>query len=65
MDGTFPGILYRPPPITESNITEAETDLDINVDPPSLGEIVNAPGVDDLDAELFKADPMSAAKILL
>ena len=53
---------------------EAATDLDVNTNPPSRQEIISAitvlkngkaPGLDNLNAELFKADPNLTADILL
>ena len=55
------------------NIQEAATDLDISTDIPTRREIIQvinslkngkAPGHDNLNAELFKADPELAATIL-
>lgn len=69
----FKEILNRPPPLMEANIEEAESDLDIDIEPPSVEEIIaaiehlkngRAPGIDNLNAEYFKADPMFAAKLL-
>lgn len=69
----FQEVLNRPPPTTEPNIQHAENDLDISIEPPTKEEIVSAiksqkngkaPGQDNLNAELFKADPDLASKIL-
>ena len=69
----FREVLNRPSPEETPNILEAEEDLDISIDPPTKEEIVSAiktlkngksPGRDNLDAELFKADPELAANIL-
>ena len=55
------------------NIQEAATDLDISKDVPTRREIIQAinslkngkaPGHDNLNAELFKADPELAAPIM-
>ena len=55
------------------NIQEAATDLDISTDVPTKREIIQAvnslkngkvPGHDNLNAELFKADPELVATIL-
>ncbi|XP_073670675.1 uncharacterized protein [Paramisgurnus dabryanus] len=70
----FSEVLNRPPPTSKADIKEAEHDLDINTAPPEKEEIVatimslknrKAPGHDKLNAELFKADPELAAKMLL
>ncbi|KAL9971331.1 hypothetical protein ACROYT_G023842 [Oculina patagonica] len=69
----FKDVLNRPPPTVEADIQEAETDLDVNIDPPNTQEIIaaiktlknnKAPGRDKLNAELFKADPELSARIL-
>ena len=69
----FKELLNRPPPIEVAEITEAEQDLNINVNPPNKQEILTAikalkigkaPGCDNLNAELFKASPETAADIL-
>ena len=69
----FMDVLNRPPPTVEADIQEAETDLDVNTDPPNKQEIIaaiktlknsKAPGQDNLNAELFKADPELSARIL-
>ena len=67
----FRELLDRPPPPTVvPNIQEAATDLDISTDVPTRREIIQAinslkngkaPGHDNLNAELFKADPELAA----
>ena len=70
----FKEILNRPPPTAEADIVEAEHDLDVTTEPPGKEEIISAiksmknrkaPGKDNLNAELFKADPDLAAKMLL
>ena len=69
----FRELLNRPPPTVVPNIQEATTDLDISTDVPTRREIIQAinslkngkaPGHDNLNAELFKADPELAATIL-
>ena len=69
----FSEVLNRPPPPTEADIQEAETDLDVNTDPPGKEEIIAAikslkngkfPGQDNLSTEVFKADPQLAADLL-
>ena len=69
----FREVLNRPPPEETADIPEAQEDLDIDTEPPTKEEIVDAiktlkngksPGQDNLDAELFKADPELAADIL-
>lgn len=64
--GHFKDVLNRPPPTVEADIQEAETDLDVNTTSSSKQEVVAAtkslkidtvPGKDNLNAELFKADP--------
>ena len=73
-DGTehFSEVLNRPPPPTEADIQEAETDLDVNSNPPGKEEIIAAikslkngkfPGQDNLSTEVFKADPQLAADL--
>ncbi|RUS68494.1 hypothetical protein EGW08_023744 [Elysia chlorotica] len=70
----FNEVLNRPAPETESDIQEAEEDLDVVTTSPTKEEIIRAikslrnnkaPGPDFLNAELFKADPPLAAEILL
>ena len=69
----FRELLNRPQPIVVLNIQEAATNLDISTDVPTRREIIQAinslkngkaPGHDNLNAELFKADPELAATIL-
>ena len=67
----FSEVLNRPPPApTEADIQEAETDLDVNTNPPGKEEIIAAikngkfPGQDNLSTEVFKADPQLAADLL-
>ena len=69
----FKEILNREPPTEEAIISDNQTELDINIEPPTKGEIVNAinslknnkaPGVDNLNTELFKSDPETAAGIM-
>ena len=66
----FRELLNRPPPTVVPNIQEAVTDLDISTDVPTRREIIQAinslkngkaPGHNNLNAELFKADPELAA----
>ena len=61
----FSQVLNRPPPTAEADIQEAEHDLDVNTAPLEKEEIISAikslknrkaPGQDNLNAELFKAD---------
>ena len=70
----FNEVLNRPPPETQAEITPAEEDLEIDIEPPRKEEIIKAiktlknrkaPGQDNLCAELFKTDPEQAADILL
>lgn len=70
----FKEVLNRSDPTNIPEITEAEEDLDINLDTPSKEELVKAiqclknnkaPGKDQLSAELFKTDPSLTADILL
>ena len=70
----FSEVLNRPPPPpTEADIQEAETDLDVNTDPPGKEEIIapiksfkngKSPRQDNLSAEVFKADPQLAGDLL-
>ena len=69
----FREVLNRPPPSEVPNIQEVATDLDISTDVLTRREIIEAinslkngkaPGHDNLNAELFKADPELAATIL-
>ncbi|KAL5007014.1 hypothetical protein ScPMuIL_015820 [Solemya velum] len=70
----FEEVLNRSDPTNIPEITEAEEDLDINLDTPSKEELVKAiqclknnkaPEKDQLSAELFKTDPSLTADILL
>ena len=69
----FKEVLNRPDPETTADIPEAEDDLDICTEVPSKEEIQEAikslmnnkaPGNDQLTAELFKTDPITATEIL-
>lgn len=69
----FEEILNRPPPTHEPDISDPAADLDINIEPPQIPEIVSAiqslkngkaPGYDHLNAELLKTDPLLTATIL-
>lgn len=69
----FKEILNRPPPIHEPEISEPESELNINTNPPDVPEITSAiqclkngksPGSDNLNAEPFKTDPLLTATIL-
>ena len=69
----FKEILNRPPPTIEADMQGVEDDLDMNTDPPDKEEIIAAIknlkngktlGQDNLNAELFKANPELSAKIL-
>ena len=69
----FRKILNRPPPEEDADISEALDDLDINTAIPEKEEILKAvkslnngkaPGHNNFNAELFKADPELAATIL-
>ena len=66
-------MLNRPPPDRTHDIPEAENDLEVDTSPPTVDEIITAikslkngkaPGLDNLNAELFKADPVVTASIL-
>ena len=66
-------ILNRLPPTEDANIPEAADDLDIITAVPEKEQIIKAikslkngkaPGHDNLNAQLFKADPQLAATIL-
>ena len=67
----FKEILNRPPLTQEGNIPSAASNLNINLEPPSTLEINlaikflknnKAPGHENLNAEIFKADPILANK---
>ncbi|XP_061188858.1 uncharacterized protein LOC133197034 [Saccostrea echinata] len=69
----FKEILNRPPPTHEPDISYPANDLNISIEPPQIPEIVSAiqslkngkaPGYDNLNAELFKTDPLLTATIL-
>ena len=69
----FQEVLNRPSPDITTEISESDSDLDINTERPAKQEIITAiknlkngksPGQDNLDAELFKADPELSADIL-
>jgi hypothetical protein len=69
----FEEVLNRPAPSIPADIPEAENDLPVNTEPPTITEIEKAirslkngkaPGTDNLNAELFKTDPKQAANAL-
>ena len=69
----FQEVLNRKDPDELAIINEAPSDLEIDTDPPSKQEIQKAikslknkkaPGTDQLNAELFKIDPVQAANTL-
>ena len=69
----FSEILNRPPPTIDAEIQDPDIDLDVNTASPEKEEIVAAilslkngktPGQDNLNVELFKADPEFAAQAL-
>ena len=69
----FEEVLNRSAPSVTAEIKEAETDLSVDTEPPTFDEIEEAfgtqknrkaPGIDNLNAELFKADLKQAARIL-
>ena len=69
----FSEVLNRPPPTTEAEVQYPDTDLDVSTAPPAKEEIIAAirslkngksPGQDNLNAELFKAEPELAAQVL-
>ncbi|XP_035829459.1 uncharacterized protein LOC101855698 [Aplysia californica] len=69
----FREVLNQPPPEDTPDIQEPTLGLDISSDPPQKQEIVKAvksmktrksPGMDNLNAELFKVDPELTAAIL-
>ena len=68
--GHYNQVLNRPPPEPTREIPEADNDLDIDTSVPTVDKIFTAikslkngkaPGLDHLNAELFKADPAVAA----
>ena len=62
----FSEVLNRPPPPTEADIQEAETDLDVKTGPPGKEEIIAAIKSlrsGNLSAEVFKADTQLAADL--
>ena len=70
----FQEMLNRQPPDQIIDIPETENDLEVNTEIPTTDEIVTAikslkngksPGLDNLNAELFKADPGIAASVFL
>ncbi len=68
----FQNILNIPPPDEETDIQDAQEDLEINGDTPkeeifaTIKSLKNgkSPGQDNLNSELFKVDPETAASIL-
>jgi hypothetical protein len=69
----FEEVLNRPEPLVTADIKDPDKALDINTEPPTKEEIVHAiktlksgkaPGHDQLNAELLKADPATSAKRL-
>jgi hypothetical protein len=69
----FEEVLNRPEPTTMADIKDPTSELNINTDPPTQEEIESAvktlkngksPGDDQLNPELFKADPHTAAQAL-
>lgn len=69
----FEELLNRPDPHGRTELSEADTNLEINTDEPSKLETIatikslknnKAPGNDNLPAEIFKADLILAADIL-
>jgi len=69
----FKGVLNRPAPDEEAIITEAIRNLEIDINLPNRQEIITvikllknrkSPGQDNLNAEIFKADPELTADIL-
>jgi len=69
----FSEVLNRPPPTEEADVQDPDADLNVNSSPPKKEEIIAAisslkngktPGQDNLNAELFKADPEFASKVL-
>ena len=70
----FSEVLNRPDPKNSPDIAPASEDLDINTDPPTREEIIQAlktlknnkaPGQDAIKAELFKMNPELVADTLL
>ena len=65
----FSEILNRPPPADQADIQMAVIYLDVNTAPPEKVAVKSlkngkAPGEDNLNAELFKADPEFTAEVL-
>jgi hypothetical protein len=69
----FKEILNRPPPEKEQTIEDPEIELDISTDPPESDEVITsikdlnngkAPGIENLNAKLFKANSFITANIL-
>jgi hypothetical protein len=69
----FEEVLNRPEPLTPASVEEPSENLKVNIEPPTIDEIKEAikhlkngkaPGPDNLNAELFKADPDTAAEAL-
>src|ERR1700729_892350 len=69
----FSNVLNRPDPEHPPDIQPASRRITVNLNPPNKQEILKAisslknnkaPGKDELTAELFKADPASAANVL-
>ena len=70
----FEDVLNRDAPTKPPDLVEAPEDLEVNLEAPTVQEIHaaiqdlkngKAPGCDNLNAELFKADPMLAARQIL
>ena len=69
----FSSVLNRPPPIVEADIPPADSELNINIDPPTeieirkcIGSLKNgkAAGPDNIPPEALKVSDESSAKIL-